>query len=431
MKDIFKKTVIAIITFEAKLVLKKYKPKIVAITGSVGKTSTKEAVVSVLSGEFSVRGNKGSYNSEIGVPLTILDLNNAYFSFFEWIKNIFRGFLLLVKKVNYPRILVLEWGADKPGDIENLTKWIKPDVSIVTALGDIPVHVEFFSSPESLRQEKSKILKPLKARDKAVLNFDDETVLEMREKTKAELITYGLQNGADVRGSSYKIILGGKEKIPEGMTFKLEYKGSFVPVRVYNTFGKQQMYACLAAASAGIIFGLNLVKISEFLSLYESPPGRLKLIKGLKGSFILDDTYNASPMAVHAALDTLNDLPSKRKIAVFGDMMELGKHTMSAHKEVGMIAAKVCDFIFVVGMRAKFIKEAAVEFGFDKEKIFEFPCSAEAGEELKKIIEKGDLILIKGSQVMRMEKTVEEIMAYPQDKEKLLVRQDKFWTSKN
>lgn len=430
LKDVFKKIIIAAITFEAKLVLKKYKPKIVAITGSVGKTSTKEAVVAALSGEFSVRGNKGSYNSEIGVPLTILGLNNAYFSFFEWLKNIFKGFLLIVKKVNYPRILVLEWGADKPLDIENLAKWIKPDVSVVTALGDIPVHVEFFSSPESLRLEKAKILKPLKSKDKAVLNFDDETVLEMRQKTKAELITYGLGVGADVRGTNYKIILGGREKIPEGMTFKLEYNKSFVPVKVYNTFGKQQMYACLAAASVGIAFGLNIVKISEFLSLYESPPGRLKLIKGVKGAFILDDTYNASPMAVHAALDTLNDLPSKRKIAVFGDMMELGKHTMSAHKEVGMLAAKICGLIFIVGMRAKFIREGAIESGFDKEKIFEFSNSAEAGEYLQKILEKGDMVLVKGSQVMRMEKTVEEIMATPEDKDRILVRQDKFWTEK-
>ena len=155
-KEIFKKIIITIITFEAKLVLKKYKPKIVAITGSVGKTSTKEAAVSVLGGEFYARGNKGSYNSEIGVPLTILGVKNAYFSVFAWFKNIFTGLSLILKTKNYPRILVLEFGADKPGDIENLTGWIKPDVSVITALGDMPVHVEFFSGPESLRAEKEK-----------------------------------------------------------------------------------------------------------------------------------------------------------------------------------------------------------------------------------------------------------------------------------
>lgn len=428
MKDLFKKIIITIITFEAKLVLKKYKPKIIAITGSVGKTSTKEAIVSVLGGDFYVRGNKSSYNSEIGVPLTILGVKNAYFSVFEWLKNIFQGLGLVIKNQNYPRILTLEFGADKPNDIQNLTNWIKPDISIITALGDIPVHVEFFNSPEALRSEKAKILKPLKPHNKAILNFDDETVLELRSKTKAELFTFGILSGADIRGTNYKIMITGKK--PSGITFKLEYKGNFVPVRIYGAFGRQQMYACLAASAVGIIFGLNLVKISEYLSRYTSPPGRLRLITGIKDTLILDDTYNASPMAVHAALDTLNDIPAKRKIAVLGDMMELGKFTMAGHKEVGAAAAKVCDLLFVVGLRSKFIKEEALANGFSHDNIFEFSNSAEAGEELQKYIEKGDLILVKGSQAMRMEHVVEEIMADPSEKEKLLVRQDKFWIGK-
>lgn len=432
MKDLFKKIIIAVITLEAKFVLRKYNPKIVAITGSVGKTSTKEATVAVLSGEFYVRGNKSSYNSEIGVPLTILGLRNAYYSFFGWLKNVFKGLSLIIARKNYPRILVLEFGADKPGDIQNLTSWIKPDIGVVTALGDIPVHVEFFGSPEALRSEKAKILNPLKFQDKAVLNFDDETVLEMREKTKAELITFGLGEGADIRGSGYKIILRERKdgKIPEGITFKIDYKGNTAPVKIYDTFGRQQMYACLASAAIGTIFGLNLVKISEFLSRYKSPPGRLKLIKGVKDTYILDDTYNASPMAVHASLDTLNDIPAKRKIAVLGDMLELGPHTMSAHKKIGEIAAKVCDIIYTVGLRSKFTKEGAIEAGFPPEKIFEFSASDEACGALQNEIQKGDLILIKGSQAMRMEKIVVEIMAEPLEKERLLVRQDTFWMNK-
>lgn len=429
-KEIFKKIIIAIITFEAKLVLKKYKPKIVAITGTVGKTSTKEAAVSVLGGVFYTRGNKGSYNSEIGVPLTILGLKNAYFSVFDWLKNIFTGLSLVLQTKNYPRILVLEFGADKPGDIEALTNWITPDVSVITALGDTPVHVEFFSGPEALRAEKSKILKKLLSRDKAVLNFDDETVLEMKEKTKAEIITFGLRQGADIKGSNYKIMLSEDGKIPQGITFKIEYKGAIVPVRIYNAFGKQQMYACLSAAAIGTVFGLNMVKISEFLSVYKSPPGRLKFLRGIKDTYVLDDTYNSSPMALHAALETVRDLPGKRKIAVLGDMMELGKHTMVAHKEAGRAAAKICDLIFTVGMRAKFIKEGAVDEGFKNENIFEFTNSRDAGLELQNQIKKGDLILAKGSQSMRMERVVEEVMAEPQDKEKLLVRQDKFWINK-
>jgi len=426
----FKKIIIAIITFEAKLVLKKYKPKIVAITGSVGKTSTKEATVSVLGGAFYARGNKGSYNSEIGVPLTILGVKNGYFSLFAWIKNITFGLFLILRTKNYPRILVLEFGADKPGDIECLTNWIKPDVSVITALGDTPVHVEFFTGPEALWAEKSKILKKLLSKDKAILNFDDETVFTMKEKTEAEVITFGLKEGADVRGLNYKIMLSEDGKIPQGITFKIKHKGTINPVRIYNGFGKQQMYACLAAAAIGIVFELNMVKISEFLSFYKSPPGRLKFLRGIKDTYILDDTYNSSPIALHAALDTLRDLPGKRKIAVLGDMMELGKHTISAHKEAGQAVAKICDLIFTVGLRAKFIKEGALEAGFPKENIFEFGNSKEAGLELQNQIKKKDLILVKGSQSMRMERVVEEVMNDPQDKEKLLVRQDKFWINK-
>lgn len=429
-KYLFKKIIVAVITFEAKLVLKKYKPKIVAITGSVGKTSTKEAAVSILGGAFYARGNKGSYNSEIGVPLTILGVKNAYFSVFDWLKNIFIGLSLILKTKNYPRILVLEFGVDKPGDIEWLIGWIKPDVSVITALGDVPVHVEFFAGPESLRAEKAKILKRLLSKDKAILNFDDEAVLEMKEKTKAEIITFGLREGADIKGSNYKIMLSENGKIPQGITFKIEYKGTKVPVRIYNAFGKQQMYACLAAAAIGTVFGLKMVKISEFLSIYKSPPGRLKFLRGIKDTYILDDTYNSSPLALHAGLDTLRDLPGKRKIAVLGDMMELGKHTIIAHKEAGRAAAEICDLIFIVGQRAKFIKEGALEEGFESADIFEFGNSRDAAAELQNKIKKGDLILVKGSQFVRMERVVEEVMAYPQDKEKLLVRQDKFWVDK-
>lgn len=431
VKELFKKIIIAILTFEARLVLRKYSPKIVAITGTVGKTSSKEAVVAVLGSEFYVRGNKGSYNSEIGVPLTVLGLKNAYFNLFGWIRNIFLGAAFLVKEKKYPRVLVLEFGADKPGDIERLTEWIKPDTSVLTALSDIPVHIEFFANAEHLWAEKAKIFKPLKQRDTAILNYDDPSVLNMKEKIKAEIITFGFGKGADVLGSGYKVILSeGRNKVPQGINFKIEYKGAIVPVRIYGVFGKQQMYACLAATAVGISFGLNLVKISEALTLYKSPPGRLKLLRGIKDSLILDDTYNASPVASAAALEVLKDLSSKRKIAVLGDMLELGKYTVSAHKDIGVLAASVCDLIFLVGMRSKFIKEGALEAGFSEQNIFEFRDSREAALVLQSALKKGDLVLVKGSQSMRMERAVEEVMVEPEEKEKLLIRQDEFWRGK-
>ena len=409
--------------------LKRYKPKIVAVTGSVGKTSTKDAIYAVLKSHFFLRKSAKSYNSEIGIPLTVLGEESGWGSLMKWTAIIARGILLAIRKKNYPKILVLELGAEKPGDISNIINWVKPDISVVTALGDIPVHVEFFASPASLRDEKLQILTKLDAKDHAILNFDDETVLEMREKTKARIITYGLGEGASVRASNYHIIA---KKLSEksGITFKIDYKGSSIPVRVFNTFGRQQMYACLAAASAGLTFGMNLVKISEAIGLYySSPPGRLKMIEGIKKSQILDDTYNSSPIAAHAAIDALKDIESLRKVAVLGDMMQLGKYTLEAHKEIGGIAAGVCDILFAVGPRSKFTAQGAIEAGMLTDKVFEFSDSVDAGIALKDFIKEGDLILIKGSQAMRMEKIVEEIMAHPEDKEKLLVRQEKEWKS--
>jgi UDP-N-acetylmuramoyl-tripeptide--D-alanyl-D-alanine ligase len=435
MKQFLKKLVTFILTLEAKLVLKKYKPKIIAVTGSVGKTSTKDAIYAILEDNFFSRKSSKSYNSKIGIPLVVLGEKSGWNSPTKWLKILINGILLVAKKQNYPRILILELGAEKPGDIFNIIKWVKPDIGVVTALGDIPVHVEFFASPASLRNEKLRILKKLEAQDAAVLNFDDETVLEMREKTKARIITYGLGEGADLRASNYRVVIRGNSKSGPlsgfdcgGITFKIDYKGSSVPVRISNSFGKQQMYACLAAAAVGTSLGINLIKISEALNVhYSSPPGRLKLIEGIKQTKILDDTYNSSPIAAHAALDTLKDIPALRKIAVLGDMMQLGKYTLEAHKEIGEIAAKICDVIFTVGLRSKFTAEGARNAGMPCGNVFEFLDGKEAGMALIKFLKKGDLILIKGSQAMRMEQIVENIMAHPENKEKLLVRQEKEW----
>ena len=172
---------------------------------------------------------------------------------------------------------------------------------------------------------------------------------------------------------------------------------------------------------------MNLVKISEALVNYRSPAGRLTLIKGIKQSNIIDDTYNASPLAMREALETLKRLKAKRKIAVFGDMLEIGKYTMQAHEEIGHFASKVIDILITVGTRAKFIAEGAAKFGMSKKSIFQFDDVNKAGIFLQDKIQKGDLILIKGSQGVRMEKIVEEVMAEPQRAEELLVRQTPVW----
>lgn len=411
------------------MVLKKYKPKIVAVTGTVGKTSAKEAVAAVLEKEFNVRKSMKSYNSEVGVPLVVLGRENAWFNPFLWLVNIFYGLKILLLKHEYPQWLILELGVERPGDMAKLTSWIKPHIAVITALAEVPVHVEFFPDAESLIKEKAKILKGLTPDDYAILNYDDKLVYGLREKTRAQIISYGFEEGANMLASNYRIILknGGKIVVPEGISFKVDYRGNSVPMRFFNAFGKHQAYSALAALVVGTAAGFNLIEIAESLTGYQSPPGRLKLLEGVKNTLILDDTYNASPAAMCAALEVFNDLPARRKIAVIGDMLELGRYTIEAHKIIGNKLSEIANFVFVVGPRAKFIAEELKEKGFRNENIFQFSSADEVKKEVEKIMKEGDLVLIKGSQSMRMERVVEEILAHPEKADELLVRQDKMW----
>src|SRR3989338_8831106 len=431
MKTVFKKIIVAILRFEAQLILHKYKPKIIGVTGNVGKTSAKEAIAAVFSHSYRTRKSIKSYNSELGVPLAILGKETAWSSVWGWFFIILHGLKQIIfNNKTYPEILVLEMGVDRPGDLSYLTDWVRPDLAVVTTIGEVPAHVEFFSGPEALVREKAKILRYLGVNDWAALNFDDAAVLNMKEKIKSKIITFGFNEGADLWASNYQIIYQKNEDgkdIPVGISFKIDYKGATVPIRLPNTFGEQQVYAALAAVAAGISQNLNLIEISEALSKYSSPPGRLKLLAGIKKSWLLDDTYNSSPQALHAALDTLRDIPAKRKIAVLGDMLELGKQTIEAHQEAGRQLKTVVDVLLTVGPRAKFIAEEARESGFDKENIYYFSETRAAGKKLQDLIKEDDLILIKGSQGVRMERITEEVMAYPEEAENLLTRQDPVW----
>ena len=444
MRNLIKKIIIWKLGIIAKMYLRRYKPHIIAITGNVGKTSTKEAIAAVLSRFKSVRSGKGNLNNEFGVPLTIVgDWADNYYeagnSLWFWARVLVVSFLGLLFQRNYPEILVLEYGADKPGDIKRLASKFKPHIGVVTAVGEVPVHVEYFSGPEGVAKEKGRLVEALSASDFAVLNFDDLAVLEMKERTKAKVFTYGFGDGlpgqgAMVRVSNFEPWI--ENGIPEGVSFKMNYNDSFVPFKLSGSLGKSQGYAAAAAAAVGSVLGMNLVDISEALSKYHGPNGRLKILKGIKNSIIIDDIYNASPASTHLALETLQDLPageaglaSKRKVAVLGDMLELGKYTIQAHQNIGNIAGSFVDLLICVGSRAKFIADSAVN-QMSTEKIYKFETSDEAKLKVKELIKEGDLILVKGSQGIRMEKIVEEIMAEPEKKKELLVRQSKKWLIK-
>lgn len=430
MKSFIRNIITNIIEAEAKLVLRKYHPKIIAITGSVGKTGTKDAVFAVLGETLVARKSAKSFNSEIGLPLTILGCENAWTNPLLWLKNIGIGLSLIISRVHYPKWLVLEIGADKPGDIARAASWVVPDIAIITRFGDVPVHVEFFKSPEEVFEEKANLAKALRSNGVLILNADDPRVLALRDKTKAKVITYGTNESAMFRATNAQIAYekGPSGEVPVGMTFKLEYDGNVFPVVLRGVLGIQPVYGALAALATGVYLKLNIVDMIEKLSLHESSIGRMHLIPGIKDTTIIDDTYNSSPVAAMAAIGALQGIETKgRRIAVLGDMLELGKFTINEHKKLGSLAGTFADIVVAVGPRAKYIVEGALESDMSEKNILEFEDSRIAGKYLEGVIHAGDIILVKGSQGMRMERTVQEIMAHPENAGNLLVRQDEEW----
>lgn len=412
----------------AELTIAKHKPRIVGVTGSVGKTSAKNAIHTVLkkAGGKRVRMAGGNLNNEIGLPLAILGDYEVSGGLLFGAKVVAHAlFRLAVPENDYPEILVLEYGIDKPGDMEKLLGIVRPDVAVVTAIDTMPVHVEFYRGPDEVVREKAKLVEAVRYNGTAVLNFDDADVFSMRDRTKRNIMTFGFGKGADVRVSLFKN--RSESGRPLGIAFRLEAGGKTALVEIDNVFGRSHAYAAAAAAAVGIAEGIELQVIADALAFYKGEKGRMRLLPGVKQTFVLDDTYNASPASMRAALELLGELPGKRKIAVLGDMMELGEFMEIAHRKVGKQAAEVTDIIVVVGARARFLAEEALEAGFPNEKLLSFDTSEEAKRRVQDIIEEGDLVLVKGSQAMRMEKIVEEIMAEPARKGELLVRQYGKW----
>lgn len=432
MRSFFKSIVVAILIWEAKAVLKRHKPKIIAITGSAGKTSTKDAIFCVVSPDRFARKSQKSFNSELGVPLTILGLENAWGSPVGWVVNIIMGAWQLVSNEKYPDWLVLEVGADRPGDIRRIAKWLQPDIAVITSIPDIPVHVEFFNSPQSLAREKKYLAEYLKHDGVLVINGDDEhtKAIHQEHKEHARSFGFGKHNDyvADEAGVAYE------EKKPVGMHFIAKHGESYAKeFTVHGALGMPRVYSALAALAVGDLVGVSVEEAASRLAGWEPPPGRMRIIPGIKGSIIIDDTYNSSPAAAIAALDTLKMItPVKRRIAVMGDMMELGRFSKEAHVQVGKRAAKCAHQLITVGLRSKAMAEAAYDNGMKETNIrqYEHGESERAGKELEPELKEGVVVLIKGSQSMRMEKAVLEIMADPSRAEELLVRQDAEWQNR-
>ena len=415
----------------AHMYLRRFNPMIIAVTGNVGKTSTKEAIGVVVAKIKKTRISGGNLNNELGIPMTILgDWEKEYYdkgpSLFFWIKVLMAGFFKYFFPQSYPEVLLLEYGADKPGDIARLARKYRPHISVVTSVGDIPVHVENFANPEAVAHEKSNLVKILDVRDYAVLSYDDMSVREMKNVTKAHVQTFGFEQGATVVVSDFKLISAQR---PIGVEFNLVHEGENDPVSIKGSLGKAIGQSAAAAACVGVILGLDMRDIAAALNGCTGPKGRLKIIEGIKKSWIIDDTYNAAPASTRLALETLRDIPAKRKIAVLGDMLELGSYSVDAHKTIGDLVGNAADILVAVGMKSKFIADAAGN-QMMKENIFSFQTSEEAKLKVQDLMQEGDLVLVKGSQGMRMEKIVEEIMAEPDKAKDLLVRQSQSWKKK-
>ncbi len=405
-------------------IINKYKPTVIGITGSAGKSSTKEAVYAIFKNKNS-RANRGNFNNEIGFPLTIIGDYAKVGGFLFWLKVLWFGLVQVLFRRSYPEFLILEYGADKPKDIDYLLDIAKPRVSVITAMGKVPVHVEFYHDPAEVIKEKAKLISVLSPEDSVVLNIDDQDVFSMAELTKAKIFTFGFDEKANMRISGFDNHL--EKGRPAGVAFNLNFREEVFPVRIDGVFGRAAAYASAAAAAVGLSLGLDFGSVCDALSDYQPLAGRLRLIAGIKETWLIDDSYNSSPLSMEEALNTLQKVPAKRKIAALGDMAELGQYTIASHEEAGRQARKSCDFLVTVGAKAKFIAEGAKMNNFPADRILSFDSSEEAGLEIQKMIRPGDLILIKGSQAVRMEKIVLELMAEPKKAGELLVRQYGKW----
>lgn len=430
-----KKIIEKLLKFFAQKILKKYQPDVVGITGSIGKTSCKEAIFTVLSSEFRTRKNGKNYNNEIGLPLTIIGVESGGKNILKWLGIFLKVAKLLIRRQSdYPEVLILEMGADRPGDIKYLTDFVECKVGVIT--GVAPVHIEFFDGLEGIAKEKETLARSLSSKAVAVLNFDDPLVVQMTIDLKAKVIGYGFSEEATVRAYEEKVSgqnlshQDGVEAI-RGVSFKVSYDGSTVPVFLPMVVGRHSVNAALAAIAVGVAFKLNLVRISENLKQYRPPKGRMNLIDGIKYTLIIDDSYNSSPRPVMAALDVLQQVKlskERNKFAVLGDMLELGSHTEKSHLEIGRKVAELgINYLITVGRHSLATANAAKGAGMPEDKIFNFDLAEEAGKFLQDRIEQGDLLLIKGSQSMRMEKIVKELMAEPLKAPELLVRQERKW----
>lgn len=424
MKGLLKKLIAAILTLEARAILSAYKPIIVGVTGSVGKTSTKDAIAAVVGTTYTVRASAKSFNSEFGVPLTIIGRDTAWTSVPGWLSIFASGLGMLLWRVKYPEVLVLEVGVDRPGDMAHTMAWLSLDIAVVTHIGEKPVHVENFMSVDALANEKMRIIDGLKKEGALILTHDDPRVMEYRGRFPGRVMTFGFGEGAAVRGDRYSIRYDAYGA-PHGIDANVLVGSSIFPVSYSGVIGRQFVYPMLAACAVAGACGIDVQGAIGALEKYPPAAGRMRLLRGVDETLIIDDTYNSSPIAAKEALEALKDLRVRgKKRAVLGDMRELGAISKEAHREVGEATVTIVDSLVTIGPEARETAAAAKKAGLKD--VISFDSSREAASYVREHVENGDAVLCKGSQSIRVEHIVKELLADPADSA-LLVRQGKEW----
>ncbi len=399
----FKKIIQKRLKICAQKIIAKYRPKVVAITGSVGKTGTKEFCYAVLKDDFRVWRNLKNFNNEIGVPLTIIGVKNPQFSLLGWLKIFWQARLLLSTKQDFPEILILEMGVDRPGDMDYLLSIVRPQIGIITNIGHS--HIEFFKSRENIQKEKGKMIEALPKDGLAILNFDDDLSFSLKQKSKAMVISYGFGEGSDVRADNLSF------SDDFSLHFSVDDGAKKEKMLLKNTINKKTIYNVLPAVALGLYFKLPLEKIKKQIQKVQIPQGRMEILKGKKNTTIINDTYNASPESVMALLSSIKENPvfaNKRKIAILADMLELGDYSAKTHRKIGGFLAKNnFNALFCFGKEAHNIYQSAKENGL--EEVFCFKNKKELSQSLKNYIKENDLLVFKASRGMALEEVVEKM----------------------
>ena len=352
--------------------------RVVGITGSVGKTTTREAIAQVLRGRYETLESPGNFNSEIGLPLALLGLEPKH----DW--------------------AVVEMGPYGEQEMSLLVQLGAPDVGIVTNVG--PTHLERFGSIETTEAIKGLLPASLPTGGLAILNADDERTLRMRERTSARVMLFGMSTHADARATSLRT------HGLEGISFRLHLPDARegIPVRT-PLAGAHHVMTALAAAAVATSADISPPEIAEALGRLQAGT-RLKARKSYVGATVLDDAYNAAPLSMQAALDLLAEMPGRR-VAVLGDMLELGLEEEAAHRSVGTYACGRCDRLIAIGARARGIADGAWDAGHREIQWFEH--KNDVVEMLRNEIGADDAVLIKASHGLALETVVQALITPP------------------